>query len=355
MAKAIAVPSPLTQTERSPRSLRKRIAYALGIGVYRADQQFAGYLFILPSLIGFLIFVLAPIIISLVLSFKSWDLLTPPKDIGITNYIELFTRDPIFGTVLKNTLWYTALIVPAQLALGFFLALALNHSLRVFKFYRLLYFMPIVASAVAAAIVFRFLFSQQNGIVSDWVYQIKGFLLGLDLVKSAPQTLAWVNSITPPDFLNGSGQGILPGWALITVVIFTLWKNVGFTMVIYLAALQAVPEQLYDAAQVDGANRRQQIRHVTLPMVSPATFYLLIIQTVGAFQIFTEPFILAANTQGQVAPASESLVMYIYQNAFSFQRMGKAAAISWVLFAIVLVATIIHSILQRRWVHYELE
>jgi multiple sugar transport system permease protein len=247
------------------------------------------------------------------------------------------------------------LIVPVQLALGFLLALALNISLRAFNLYRVLYFMPVVASMVAAAMVFRYLFNQQTGIVSSWVWQIKGFLLTLDLGKASPQVLAWVNNITPPDFLNGPGQGLLPGWALLTVVVFTIWKNVGFTMVIYLAALQAVPESLYDAAEVDGANSRQRIFYVTLPMVSPATFYLLIIQMVGAFQLFTEPFILAANTQGQVAPASESLVIYIYQNAFNFQRMGKAAAISWVLFAIVFVATIFHTLLQRRWVHYEAE
>src|SRR5262249_15997309 len=220
-----------------------------------ADQQFAGYLFVLPSLIGFLIFVLAPILVSLVLSFHSWDLLTTPQYIGGANYLELFTRDPVFGTVLKNTLWYAVLIVPVQLALGFVLALALNVGLRALRLYRVLYFMPVVASMVAAAVIFRFLFNQQTGIVSAWVCQLKGFLLGLDIVKSTPQVLAWVNTITPPDFLNAPGEGIFPGWALITVVIFTIWKNVGGTMVIYLAALQAVPESLYDAAAVDGANR----------------------------------------------------------------------------------------------------
>jgi multiple sugar transport system permease protein len=352
MEKAVVSASP-TQSQHPPRSWRKKIAFQLGIGVWRADQQVAGYLFVLPSLIGFAIFVLLPIAISFVLSFQSWNLLTPPQNVGIANYVELFTRDPVFGTVLKNTLWYTVLIVPVQLALGFVLALAMNSGLRAFKLYRVLYFMPVVASIVAAAMIFRYLFNQQSGLVSAWIWQTKGFLLGLDLVKSSPQLLATVNGISPPDFLNAAGQGIFPGWALLSVVVFTIWKNVGFTMVIYLAALQAVPESLYDAAEVDGANSRQRIRYVTLPMVSPATFYLLIIQMVGAFQLFTEPFVLAANTQGQVATASESLVIYIYQNAFNFQRMGKAAAISWVLFAIVFVATVIHTFLQRRWVHYE--
>src|SRR5260221_12152597 len=221
MEKAV-VSAPPIQAERPPRSWGKKLAFKLGIGVWRADQQSVGYLFILPGLIGFAIFVLAPILISLALSFHSWDLLTAPKFIGVANYLELFTRDPVFGTVLKNTLWYTVLIVPVQLALGFLLALALNMGLRVFNLYRVLYFMPVVASMVAAAIVFRYLFNQQTGIVSSWVWQIKGFLLTLDLVKASPQVLAWVNNITPPDFLNGPGQGLLPGWALLTVVVFTI-------------------------------------------------------------------------------------------------------------------------------------
>jgi multiple sugar transport system permease protein len=349
------VPSPQITTERQPSSFFQKIASSLGIGVWRADQQFEGYLFLLPALIGFLIFVLAPIAISLILSFHDWDLLTRPVYIGGKNYIDLFTSDPIFGTVLKNTFWYTLLIVPLQLAMGFLLALALNTGIRALRLYRLLYFMPVVASMVAAAMIFRFLFNQQNGVLSAWVWQTKEFLLGLDIVKSTPQLLDIVKGISPPDFLNAPGQGIWPGWALLSVVLFTVWKNMGFTMVIYLAALQAVPESLHDAAKVDGASNRQRLRYVTLPMVSPTTFFLVIIQMLGAFQLFSEPFILAANTQGQVPQASESLVIYIYQNAFRFQQMGKAAAISWVLFAIVFAATIMQTILQRRYVHYETE
>jgi multiple sugar transport system permease protein len=343
------------QPESPAPTLRQKLAYWLGIGVWRADQQFEGYLFILISLTGFVVFVLLPILISLGLSFHEWDLLTPPEWVGTANYVEMFTRDPIFGTVMKNTFWYAALIVPVQLALGFLLALALNTGLKMVRLYRLLYFMPVVASVVAAAMVFRFLFNQQTGVIPAWIWQVKEALLGLDIVKSSPDLLAAVQIIEPPDFLNGAGQGIFPGWALFSVAIFTIWKNVGFTMVIYMAALQAVPDTLYDAAKVDGASAWQRLRFISLPMVSPTTFFLLIIQMLGAFQIFTEPFIMAASSQEQVALKSASIVMYIYQNAFSFQRMGKAAAISWILFAIVFAATIVQSVLQRRWVHYETE
>jgi multiple sugar transport system permease protein len=349
----IATATPLPVKEQPPLSFRQKAAYKLGLGVWRADQQVEGYLFLLPSLIGFLIFVLAPIGISLALSFHDWDLLTPPEFIGTANYIELFTRDPIFGPVVKNTFWYTALIVPVQLALGFVLAVALNTGLRALRLYRMLYFMPVVASIVAAAMVFRFLFNQQTGVVSAWIWQTKEFLLGLPLVQSSPQLLEWAQGIAPPNFLNAPGEGIWPGWAIVSVAIFTVWKNVGFTMVIYQAALQAVPEALYDAAKVDGASGWQRLRFVTLPLVSPTTFFLLVIQMLGAFQLFTEPFVMVASTQSSVALASESLVMYIYRNAFDFQRMGKAAAISWVLFAVVFLVTILQTILQRRWVHYE--
>jgi multiple sugar transport system permease protein len=352
MQQVTAAPSSNAAAPQS-RTWRQKLAYALGIGVWRADQQFEGYLFILISLIGFTVFVLAPIVISLVLSVHEWDLLTPPEPVGLANYIELFTRDPLFGTVMKNTFWYTVLIVPVQLVLGFLLALALTAGIRGLRLYRMLYFMPVVASVAAAAMVFRFLFNQQTGVIPAWIWQVKEALLGMDLVKNSPDLLASVQTIEPPDFLNGAGQGIFPGWALVSVAIFTIWKNVGFTMVIYTAALQAVPESLYDAAKVDGANAWQRLRYITVPMVSPTSFFLLIIQMLGAFQIFTEPFIMGANTGGSIAPHSASIVIYIYQNGFDFQRMGKAAAISWVLFAIVFVVTIVQTVLQRRWVYYE--
>ncbi len=338
---------------RQPSTPLQKLSYKLGIGVWRADQQFEGYLFLLPSLIGFIIFVLAPIAISLALSFHQWDIISPPKFIGGANYVELFTNDLIFGSVIKNTFWYTVLIVPVQILLGFTLAVILNMGLRFAKVYRMLYFMPVVASVVAAAMVFRFLFNQQTGVIAAGIWEIKGTLLSQSWVQSSPSLLAWVNGIMPPDFLNAPGQGIFPGWALISVAIFTVWKNVGFTLVIYLAALQAVPEVLYDAAKVDGANRWHLLRYVTIPLVSPTTFFILVIQMLGAFQIFTEPIIMSANTQRQLPAAAASIVTYIYQNAFDFSRMGKAAAISWVLFAIVFVVTILQTVLQRRWVYYE--
>lgn len=322
----------------------------LGLGVWRANQQSEGYLFLLPSLIGFIVFVIFPILASFVLSLYKWDLLTTPQFIGIKNYVDLATTDPLMGRVLTNTFFYMLTIAPIQLIFGFMLALALNSGLRWAGLYRMIYFMPVVTSIVAAAMVFQFLLNRDTGIVSAWMWWGVDWLFEFDFVASNAAVADFVrNYLTPPDWLND------PKWAKPGVVLLTLWKNVGFTMVIYLAALQGVPQALYEAAEVDGASTWQRIRHITVPLVSPTTFFLLIIQMIGAFQIFEEPFVMTANTQGQLPPASMSIVIYIFQNAFSFQRMGKAAAIAWVLFGIVFILTLLQMRLQRRWVHYETE
>ncbi len=321
--------------------------HKLGFGVWRADQQSEGYLFLLPSLIGFILFVIFPIITSLALSFYKWDLLTPAEFIGPANYIELGTTDPLMGRVLSNTFFYMLTIAPIQLILGFVLALLLNSGLRGLGVYRMIYFMPVVTSIVAAAMVFQFLLNRDSGVLSAWMWWAIEKMFEYDFVASNEPVAEFIRTyLAPPDWLND------PKWAKPGVILLTLWKNVGFTMVIYLSALQGVPQSLYEAAKVDGASLWQRIRHITIPLVSPTTFFLLVIQMLGAFQIFEEPFVMTANTQGQVPPASMSIVIYIFLNAFRFQRMGKAAAIAWVLFAIVFVLTLIQMWLQRRWVHY---
>ena len=296
---------------------------------WRPDQQWEAYLFLLPSFIGFFVFVLLAVIMSLGLSFSDWGLTGWKGFVGIKNY-QILWRDPVFWKTFRNTAFYIVTIVPMQLALGLLMALALNQGLRGRTFYRLIYFMPVVTTIVAGAIVFRLILSN-NGPLADLIYWFAN-LTGL--------------SITPPNWL-GSTQ--YSKWA---VVMLTLWKNVGFTMVIYLAALQGVPQQLYDAAETDGANAWQRFRHVTLPMVSPTTFFLLLLQMIGAFQLFTEPFVM---TRGGPSNSSMPVVQYIYQNAFEFGRMGKAAAIAWFLFLFIFIFTLLQNWLQDRWVYYETE
>lgn len=297
---------------------------------WHPDQQWEAYLFLLPSLIGFFIFVAFPVLASLGLSFVEWNLIRPPEYVGIANYLQL-NNDPVFWKVVRNTAYFMVTIVPIQLFLGLGIAIGLNQAIRGSILYRVIYFMPVVTIIVAGAIVFQFMLNRNFGLISGLIWDF-GEWSGLP--------------IQPPDFLGSTR------WSKPSVVMLTLWKNVGFTMVIYLAALQGVPQELYDAASVDGATVWQRFRSVTFPMVSPTTFFLFIIQMIGAFQLFTEAFVMTA---GGPAQSTLTVVYYIYQNAFEFQKMGKASAIAWFLFVFIFLFTLIQTRLQRRWVYYEAE
>jgi multiple sugar transport system permease protein len=312
----------ITVSRAAPVSGHKRLRW-------HPDQQWEGYLFLLPSLLGFLVFVAFPVLASLALSFVDWNLLRPPQFVGLANYRELLTRDPVFQKVAWNTLYFMVTIVPLQLALGLLLAVALNQPIRGRLVYRVIYFMPVVTTIIAGAIAFQLLLNRDYGLISQAIWKLAEWT-GLP--------------IQPPDFLNSTQ------WAKPSVVLLTLWKNVGFTLVIYLAALQGVPQELYDAANVDGATAWHRFRNVTVPLISPTTFFLFIIQMIGAFQLFTEAF---AMTRGGPAQATTTVVFYIYQNAFQFGRMGKASAIAWFLFLFIFIFTFIQTRLQRRWVYYE--
>ncbi|MEZ4663028.1 MAG: sugar ABC transporter permease [Caldilineaceae bacterium] len=297
---------------------------------WRPDQNWEAYLFLLPSLAGFLIFVALPVLASLWLSFVEWNLILPPQFVGMANYQQMLTRDPVFWRVVGNSAYFIVTIVPLQLAFGLAIAVALNQAIAGRIVYRVIYFMPVVTIIVAGAIVFQFMLNRDFGLISAWIWRLNE--LGLP--------------IQPPDFLGSTR------WSKPSVVLLTLWKNTGFTMVIYLAALQGVPPELYDAANVDGASAWQRFRNVTFPMISPTTFFLFVIQMIGAFQLFTEAFVM---TQGGPAQSTLTVVYYIYQNAFEFQKMGKASAIAWFLFIFIFLFTLLQTRLQRRWVHYEAE
>ncbi len=296
---------------------------------WRPDQQWEAYLFILPSLLGFLIFVFLAVGASLGISFLDWGLTGPRGFVGLANYRELL-RDPVFWRVARNTGFYIITIVPLQLALGLAIAVGLNQAIRGTEGFRLVYFLPVVTTIVAGAIVFRLLLAR-NGPLADAITGL-GQLLGLPL--------------SLPDLLGSTR------YSKVSVVLLTLWKNTGFTMVVYLAALQGVPQDLIDAAHVDGANAWRRFRNVTVPMISSTTFFLFILQTIGAFQLFAEPFVM---TRGGPAQSSEPVVQYIYDNAFRFTRMGKASAIAWFLFIFIFGFTLFQNIMQRRWVYYEAE
>jgi multiple sugar transport system permease protein len=296
---------------------------------WRPHQQWEAYLFLLPSFLGFFVFIVLAVLMSLGISFSDWGLTGWKGFVGARNYQALL-RDPIFWQTASNTVFYIVTIVPLQLILGLIMALALNQAIRGRIVYRLIYFMPVVTTIVAGAIVFRLLLST-NGPVNELLGNTAR-LIGIPFV--------------PPNWLGSSDYS---KWS---VVVLTLWKNTGFTMVVYLAALQGVPQELYDAANTDGASAWQRFRNVTLPLISPTTFFLFILQLIGAFQIFTEPFVM---TRGGPANSSLSVVQYIYLSAFRDIRMDKASAMAWFLFIFIFLFTLLQNRLQQRWVYYESE
>jgi multiple sugar transport system permease protein len=298
---------------------------------YRFQRLYEGYFFLAPNITGFLIFTAFPVVASLALSFFRWDLLSPPVYIGSQQFRELLFDDPQFHRVVLNTFYFTFGTVPLRVILSLLLALALNQKLRGITGYRVVYFLPVVTSLVAAALVFQWVFNGNFGILNSFLWTIRS-LTGIP--------------IQPPDWLNSTA------WAMPAVMILNLWKNVGFTMVIYLAGLQAIPQELYEAAEVDGGGAWAKFRHITIPMVSPTTFFVLVMSLIWAFQVFEEAYIM---TKGGPAYATTTVVYYIYLNAFRWFRMGKAAALAWLLFAVIFVFTFFQVRLQRQWVHYEAE
>ncbi len=298
---------------------------------YRWQKRYEGYFFLAPNITGFLLFTAFPVVASLALSLFRWDILTPPVYVGAAQFRELLFNDQQFRRVVFNTFIFTFGTVPFRVVLSLLLAIGLNQGLRGTTAYRLVYFMPVVTSLVAAALVFQWVFNGNFGILNSFLWGIAG-LTGIP--------------IKPPDWLNSTT------WAMPAVMVLNLWKNIGFTTVIYIAGLQAIPQELYEAAEVDGAGAWAKFRRITVPMVSPTTFFVVVMSLIWAFQVFEEAYIM---TKGGPAFATTTVVYYVYLNAFRWSRMGKAAAVSWLLFAVIFIFTLLQIRYQRRWVHYEAE
>jgi multiple sugar transport system permease protein len=272
-----------------------------------------GYLFLAPSFAGFLVFVLLPVVAALAISFTDWNLISPPKWVGMHNYTQLVTSDPIFVQIFRNTLIFTLGTVPARVILSLLLAVLLNQAVRGISVFRTAYFMPVVAPVVATALVWTWIFNSNFG------------LLNYLLIR--------VGVHNPPNWLGSTA------WALPAIMIFSVWKNVGFTSIIYLAGLQSIPQELYEAASVDGAGRLAKFWNVTVPLVSPTTFFVLIISVIFAFQVFEESFVM---TSGGPANATQITSTYTLVTAYTNLDFGYAATLSVVLLVIMLVFTVLY-------------
>ncbi|GAB3595892.1 carbohydrate ABC transporter permease [Microbacterium tumbae] len=293
-------------------------------GRRRRRQHGAGYLFMAPWLAGFALLTAGPLVGSLYLSFTDFNLLQSPNWVGIDNYVRMFTQDPRFWQSLRVTLIYVVLTVPLQLGFGLLVAILLNRKIRGIAWYRSAYYIPsLLGGSVAIAVVWTQLF-QGDGVVNA--------ILGLFGV----QGISWISN---------------PDTALYTLVLLNIWQF-GSPMVIFLAGLKQVPEELYDAAAVDGAGRWQRFRNVTLPMITPIILFNVVLQTIQAFQAFTPAYVVSGGTGG---PSDSTLfyTLYLYLQGFKNLQMGYASALAWVLLAIIGVATAINFLMSRLWVHYD--
>lgn len=276
-----------------------------------------GYALSAPMLLGMLIFCYLPLLASFFIGFTKWDVLTPPQWVGINNYVKLFTN-PIFFKTLWNTTRYALMLVPAGLIVSLVLALALNTSIRFRSLYRLLYFLPVLTAPVAIALVWQWIYNPQYGLINQ--------LFGLKL-----RWLTDVNMSMP------------------ALVLMAIWMSCGYGMVIFLAGLQNIPRMYYEAARVDGANGWQQFIHITLPLLTPTIFFNLLTSLISAFQTFDIVYIM---TQGGPLNTTRTVVYTIWEDGFHYFRMGSATAEAWILFAIILVITLIQFRSQKRWVYY---
>ncbi|MGB6122751.1 MAG: sugar ABC transporter permease [Bacteroidota bacterium] len=301
----------------------------MNAGSFRRLRGLSGYAFIAPWLIGFVLLTLVPMIASVVLSFTSWTMLSPPAWVGSANFERIITDDPLFLTSLWNTAFYVLLAVPLTVGLGLLLALLLNQPLRGMAFFRTVFFLPSVTNMVAVSVLWLWIFNPEFG------------LLNRALSLAGIEGPLWLQSEV---------------WAKPSLVLMSLW-GVGGTMLIFLAAMQGIPRDLYEAADLDGAGALRKFFHVTLPMISPALFFSVVIGIIGSFQVFTQAFVMT----GTVQPGSEGgpnnatlfYVLYLYKKAFQEFEMGYASALAWILFFIVLIFTMMQTRFARRWVHYE--
>ena len=288
----------------------------------RARENITGWLMASPWLIGFLIFTLGPMIASVVLSLHEWDLILPPKWVGLYQFRKML-NDPLVYQSLKVTTIYAATSVPLYIVLGLAVALLLNQDIKPVGFWRTVYFLPSVVSGVAVALLWMWIFNGQFGVL-NWLLRV-------------------LLDIKGPNWL------VDERWALPALVIMSLW-GVGGAVLINLAGLQGIPTGLYEAAEIDGANAGQRFWAITIPMMSPVLFFNLVNGMIAALQVFTGPYVM---TNGGPNNATLVLMLYLYWNAFSYFRMGYGSALAWLLFFYILILTLLMLRSSSAWVYYE--
>ncbi|KRA96547.1 ABC transporter permease [Devosia sp. Root685] len=288
------------------------------------QQDAPGYLFLLPWFIGFFGLTLGPMISSLYLSFNHFDLLTAPRWAGVDNYVRMFTNDPKFAASMRVTMFFVVFSVPLKLAFALGVALLLNRGMKGLTLYRSLFYLPsLLGASVAIAILWRQIFAA-DGLVNKFLS---------------------IFGIIGPSWISN------PNYSLWTLIVLSIWQF-GSPMIIFLAGLRQIPQDMYEAASLDGASKWRQFWKITLPLLTPVVFFNAIIQTIEAFKSFTPAFIISGGT-GNPINSTLFYTLYLYQEAFGFFRMGYASALAWVLLALVAVFTAFSFLTSKYWVHYD--
>ncbi|NOK80926.1 MAG: sugar ABC transporter permease [Chloroflexi bacterium AL-W] len=309
------------QATVAPGTTRRRF------GAIRMRETIDAYGMLMPTILGAGIFFAIPLAISFYLSFTNARLFGTPSFIGLGNYLNVF-RDPTFYTAMINTAVFSVSALFLSTVPALFLAVLLNEKLKGLAFFRGLFFIPVVASVVAVSLLWRYLLNVDFGFV-NYAFSLVGL-----------PRIPW---LTSPDF------------ALLSVILVFAWRTIGYNMVIFLAGLQGIPRALYEASSIDGATRWQQFMRITVPMLSPTTFFILVTTLIRCLQIFDEPYALGFTRSNTAGPADSmlSIVIQLYREAFLSTQMGYASSIAWVLFAMIMVITFVQFRMSRRWVNYE--
>lgn len=291
----------------------------------KQKENLIAYAFLTPALVGFSIFLIFPVVYSLFIAFLKWDFVSGIQGIefvGLKHFIEMWSDDWFINS-LKNNFTYSAITVPGTMFIGLMFAFILDKKVYLKGFLRLIYFMPYISNIVAVSAVWMALYHPTMGPINQFLFSI--------------------GITNPPRWLSS------PDTALLSIIIMTIWLGTGYCMIIYLAALKVIPNSLYEAAEIDGANEYRKFIHITLPLLSPTTFFLLVTRLIWSFLVFGPINIM---TKGGPAQSTSVLVFHIYRSAFRFREMGYASAVTWILFLIIFTITLVQWRKQKEWVSY---
>lgn len=312
----------------------------------KKNHALLAFLFIFPAGLIILVFRLLPVIYSFVVSFYDWGITGMKGFVGFENYVYL-VKDPEFWQSLVNTLYYVVGTVPLTMVISLIIAILLNQKIRGVGIYRVIYFLPVVTSLVAVSMVWKWIFNPEIGLGNyllsaigipsqQWLQEARGIF----------QLLFSSTGVELPRWAGG------PSLALVSVMIMSIWKELGYNVVIFLAGLQNIGEQYYEASRLDGANRFDQFWHVTLPLLSPTTFFVLVMATINSFQVFVQIYMMTGPPVGGPAGTTKVLVYYLYEKGFETFESGYASTIAFVLFMIILTLTLIQRKVIEPRVHY---